>query len=42
MSLAFMDELESRVGVLEHDESVRAVVVTDAGVQNFSVGHPAP
>ena len=42
MSLAFMDELESRVGVLEHDESVRAVVVTGAGAQNFSVGHPAP
>jgi enoyl-CoA hydratase/carnithine racemase len=38
MSLAFMDELEERVAELEHDEAVRAVVVTGAGNQNFSVG----
>jgi enoyl-CoA hydratase/carnithine racemase len=38
MSLAFMDELERLVEVLQHDESVRAVVVTSAGAQNFSVG----
>jgi enoyl-CoA hydratase/carnithine racemase len=38
MSLAFMDELEERVAELEHDDAVRAVVVTGAGNQNFSVG----
>jgi enoyl-CoA hydratase len=38
MSLAFMDALETLVGTLEHDDSVRAVVLTGAGDQNFSVG----
>jgi enoyl-CoA hydratase len=38
MSLAFMDALEALVGDLEHDCSVRAVVVTGAGDRNFSVG----
>ncbi len=38
MSLAFMDELERHVAALEHDESVRAVVLTAAGDANFSVG----
>lgn len=38
MSLAFMDELETQVGALAHDASVRAVVITAAGDRNFSVG----
>jgi enoyl-CoA hydratase len=38
MSLAFMDELEARVGDLAGDRSVRAVVFTAAGDANFSVG----
>jgi enoyl-CoA hydratase/carnithine racemase len=38
MSLAFMDELETLVGELHDDDDVRAVVVTGAGEQNFSVG----
>jgi enoyl-CoA hydratase/carnithine racemase len=38
MSLAFMDALEERVVALAGDESVRAVVLTGAGDQNFSVG----
>jgi enoyl-CoA hydratase len=38
MSLAFMDALERLVEALRDDESVRAVVLTAAGDQNFSVG----
>jgi enoyl-CoA hydratase/carnithine racemase len=38
MTLEFMDELERRVGELAVDKSVRAIVVTAAGDQNFSVG----
>ncbi|MDG2308659.1 MAG: enoyl-CoA hydratase-related protein [Candidatus Binatia bacterium] len=38
MSLAFMDELERLVATIAADESVRAVVITGDGDQNFSVG----
>lgn len=38
MSFAFMDALESLVGSIASDETVRAVVMTAAGDQNFSVG----
>lgn len=38
MSLAFMDALEELVGRFEHDDAVRAVVITGAGDRNFSVG----
>lgn len=38
MSLAFMDELERQVAALERDDSVRAVVLTATGDDNFSVG----
>lgn len=38
MSLAFMDELERQVAALERDVSIRAVVLTAAGDENFSVG----
>lgn len=38
MSLAFMDALEERVAALAGDDAVRAVVLTAAGEQNFSVG----
>ncbi|MGV1086996.1 MAG: enoyl-CoA hydratase/isomerase family protein [Mycobacterium sp.] len=38
MSLAFMDKLEPLVAEIAADDSVRAVVVTGAGDQNFSVG----
>ena len=38
LSLAFMDALETMVGTLAEDDSVRAVVVTGAGDRNFSVG----
>lgn len=38
MSLAFMDALEQRVAELAADDGVRAVVLTGAGDQNFSVG----
>jgi enoyl-CoA hydratase len=38
MSLAFMDALEERVAIIAADTSVRAVVMTAAGDQNFSVG----
>jgi len=38
MSLAFMDALEALVGSLQHDDSVRAVVITGNGDQHFSVG----
>ena len=38
MSFAFMDTLESLVAEIATDESVRAVLLTAAGDQNFSVG----
>ncbi len=38
MSLAFMDDLERRVAELAADDGVRAVVITAAGDENFSVG----
>ena len=38
MSLAFMDALDERVAELAADDGVRAVVLTAAGEQNFSVG----
>ena len=38
MSLAFMDELEPLIETLASDSSVRAVVFTGAGNENFSVG----
>ncbi len=38
MSLAFMDELERVLGELEADRSVRALVITGEGTDNFSVG----
>ncbi len=38
MSLAFMDELEASVGRIAAGGSIRAVVLTAAGDQNFSVG----
>lgn len=38
MSLAFMDELEARIGELAGDGSVRAIVFRGAGDANFSVG----
>lgn len=38
MSMAFMDALEEIVATIAADESVRAVVMTAAGEQNFSVG----
>lgn len=38
MSFAFMDALESLVGDIAADAGIRAVVITAAGDQNFSVG----
>jgi len=38
MSLAFMDALESLVATISGDRTIRAVVLTAAGDQNFSVG----
>jgi len=38
MSLTFMDELERRVAALAIDDSVRAIVITGEGDDNFSVG----
>ena len=38
MSLAFMDALESLVATISGDRTIRAVVITAAGDQNFSVG----
>lgn len=38
MSFTFMDELEELVGRIAADASIRAVVLTAAGDQNFSVG----
>jgi enoyl-CoA hydratase len=38
MSLAFMDALEERVAELAADDGVRAVLLTAAGEDNFSVG----
>ena len=38
MTLAFMDRLESVVDELAADDSVRAIVITSEGTDNFSVG----
>ena len=38
MGLEFMDELERQVGELGSDSAVRAIVITAAGDENFSVG----
>jgi enoyl-CoA hydratase len=38
MSMAYMDELEEQVAALAEDRSVRAVVFSAAGEENFSVG----
>lgn len=38
MSLAFMDALEAEVGRIAADDSIRAVVLTAEGLDNFSVG----
>jgi len=38
MSLDFMDALEAEVKAIAADNSIRAVVLTSAGEQNFSVG----
>ena len=38
MSLGFMDALEEMVTKIEEDDSIRAVVLTAAGLDNFSVG----
>ncbi len=38
MSLAFMDALEEQVAALAGDDGVRAVVITAAGDEHFSVG----
>ena len=38
MTFAFMDALETLVGEIAADDGIRAVVITGAGDQNFSVG----
>ena len=38
MSLDFMDELESAVKEIASNKDIRAVVLTSAGLENFSVG----
>lgn len=38
MSLEFMDALEERIAELAEDRSVRAIVITGSGDENFSVG----
>ncbi|NCF34397.1 MAG: enoyl-CoA hydratase/isomerase family protein [Proteobacteria bacterium] len=38
MSLEFMDELEQQVSEIANDDAIRAVVLTAAGTDNFSVG----
>lgn len=38
MSLNFMDELEDRVYKIAENDSIRSVVLTAAGLDNFSVG----
>ena len=38
MSLEFMDELEVLVNEIAEDDSIRAVVITGEGTDNFSVG----
>lgn len=38
MTLEFVDELESLVNEIANDRSIRAVVVTAEGLENFSVG----
>jgi enoyl-CoA hydratase/carnithine racemase len=38
MTFGYMDELEAAIEQIAHDAEVRAVVITAAGDQNFSVG----
>ena len=38
MSLDFMDQLENMVNKISVDSSIRAVVLTASGLDNFSVG----
>lgn len=38
MTLEFMDVLEERVDAISNDDSIRAVVLTSEGLDNFSVG----
>lgn len=38
MSLEFIDQLEVLIGEIASDDSIRAVVLTAAGMDNFSVG----
>ena len=38
MSLDFMDTLEDQVNKIAKDDSIRAVVLTSSGLDNFSVG----
>ncbi|MDH3685929.1 MAG: enoyl-CoA hydratase/isomerase family protein [Myxococcales bacterium] len=38
MSLEYMDALEEQIGLLREDASVRAIVITAAGDEHFSVG----
>lgn len=38
MSLDFVDQLEARVNEIAEDDSIRAVVITAEGLDNFSVG----
>lgn len=38
MTFEFMDELERAIGTIRSDREVRAVVITAAGEENFSVG----
>ena len=38
MSLEFMDQLEVLVDEIAEDDSIRAVVITGEGIDNFSVG----
>lgn len=38
MTLEFMDELEVAVGDIAKDDSIRAVIITGAGDDNFSAG----
>ena len=38
MSLEFMDELEAKVAEIAANKQIRSVVLTAAGLENFSVG----
>lgn len=40
MGIEFMNELERQVEELSKDRSARAIVITAAGEENFSVGMP--